>query len=530
MGWIIRVIMKKKFEAEINKIKQENPGISDRKAMQMLVGESLRTYRRLILIVNTIRVVLLIGLLVGAVFIYTTLFNYITTMATIAGNAIVNIFIDEESIEDEDKKPGWEFERPGDGGQDTGGTSLKGPGGIYPIDDKMRYRAELLEMMDVAVADARAAGRKHVEPYWMLGTIGRESAAGMLLKFDNTNISSLYTDLIVNEPACGKGSSCKYTRLGISHYHGGTVVNGKDTGDPYTQAFNTSKTSYDRAGGDHAVGFIQAESPYVYSEVRRIYKNPTPVITAKQSAEVQGQLMWDADLGFARPTVFHIPDAIYNIAFALTEPNRVPIEHKSKYATIIQSADFKSLSDEDQNFIHFVYATCAYTRGHLRASDDDMVKDLIKLGNSGRIDRLDHLMFSTADKHWNDNTNNFIGNKNTFLRHVKNTYGINYDLKNVAWNGVYSASLGKLAHEKLTNAVANSEKKQVGGIIPGGEGSSGGNWVGYPGSGTFGGSDSKYYLAGGGMRWYLQSGRATQHSESSWGTSSNSPIPQDTCR
>lgn len=200
----------------------------------------------------------------------------------IAGNQI--IFSKDEDEEDPDKDKDWEFNTPSDKGNGgAGGVS----GGVRVKDRKIRFRAELMELIQESIDASVAAGNNKIYVAYILGTLSRETGSAIYTAFDNSNLESLYDDLIIENPVCRHGN-CDWMNKSHSHYVGGSVQNKKDTGDPYTQILDFHMASYKKYNGpkrkDHAVGWVQMEVPYTYtSHFRYVYPNMTPQLNGLQT-------------------------------------------------------------------------------------------------------------------------------------------------------------------------------------------------------------------------------------------------------
>ena len=498
-------LLKLKYKRKIKELKRDNPGMSDSEALNGSMGGNIKKIQRRILLLNIVITTIIIGVILAITLVIITMLSFTSVMASMSGNSILQIL--ETSIEEKAKDvAGWAWEKTGLKPTDPGGS-----GGLYPKDPKIRYRAELLEILNKSVDDAKSSSGVRIEPAWILGTIYRETGDRLYTNMNNTNIASIYKDLLPASPACTK-TSCVYLRNGISHYHNGIVVGGVDKGDPSKQVINTSQATYNSMGGDHAIGYIQFEIPYFYTHLRRLYKNTTPVLSGSNDiATVTAESKVDPDLGFIRPNAFALTDSMYNGAFSMTKEPEVS---SGDYSSIIVSNDFKSLSEYNQNFIQFMYASCAYGRGSIAESDDDMARALITLAKSGQIEFLDDMVLSKADKYWDRSKMASRGNKNTFINDINSRYGLGVGAGNIGWYGVYAASVGKVAYVEMIKLVAEAEKD---GPILGGDGAAIGNWLDHPGSGAYGGSGSKYYVNELGVRWYAQVHRTDTVNGSNWG-------------
>lgn len=450
--------------------------------------------------------------------------------ATIAAMAI----IEEEDLIAQEEQVGESWEWGAVGNRPAG--SLVGNGGIYPKDVKLRLRAELMEILEEGVGAGQEIHGTLVDPAWIMGSIYRENGNGIYSVIDNSKIPSLFSDLIVQNPSCGKGSRCAYTRAGISHYHGGSVVGGVDKGDPYTQIINTDKSIYDRMGGDHAIGILQFEIPWMYNDLIRKYGDTSVIITSAAKAAEQVQM--DSELGFIRPNPSYAPDIAYNasIIFARKPYNRTDA-NRSNYDSIITSSDFLSMSESNREFVKFMYASSAYGRGHINSNDDKMALALINAVKSGRIEKLDEMVVNQKDKYWDSSRNTPKGNWRAFIEDVNSRYGLNMGttyyheasgghIMIAYWYGVYAANVGRVAWDEMFRVIEAAEKESTG--VPEFTGSANGNWVGRPGSGEYGNSGSTYYVNEIGIRWYHQSYRDTANGKNAWGSMMLNPSARTT--
>ena len=124
-------------------------------------------------------------------------------------------------------------------------------------------------------------------------------------------------------------------------------------------------------------------------------------------------LQYDMDekLGFIRPNVCYVPDAIYNCAIMHSNDLSTNKSEPSNYKKILQSADFNGLNKRNKSFIRFVYAEAQYGRGHIRASDDEMILELINLVKSGKIEYLDEMLKPVKNQYYSASTHRPSGDK-----------------------------------------------------------------------------------------------------------------------
>lgn len=449
--WIAKRINKKKIRNIIkNGVKADKSNI--------------KRLQRINRIYTGIAIVISMFILAVTITLTITIVTKVSYMAALAGNTILQIFEDDEKKEEDKDKGKWTWDKlVGAGPPDTGTNN--GSGGLYPKDPQLRLRAEMIEIIKKSCDDAAEHEPFRVEPAWVMGTMYRETSNKFYNLINQGNISSLYKDLVVPNPSCTKGGGCAYLRAGISHFHGGSVANGVDQGDPTTQVINTSKTTYGNMGGDHAIGFVQFEIPFIYdpnAEFNKIYENPEPVTTSLNPEQALKDVTMDSDLGFIRPNILYMPDQIYNTAFSLSSKPR--LDTGSHYSDVTGSADFQSLSEYNQNYLRFVYATSGYVRGSLTGTPDKMVRELIAVAKSGAIENLDDMLLDVADKYWDADGIMGKGERAAAAKHIQNTYGLtipwNVD-NDWLWCGIFAGCTGKVQYTKMMELIDAAEKDGV---------------------------------------------------------------------
>lgn len=507
--WVVKLIYRNK----IKEIKRAYGNISSNEALAIVAEGQIAKFKRVILIVNIGLIIAVICTIITVVLIMISIFNSIFTISSITGT---HVALDEEQQDEEQFEAdeyGWYWEK-----RDEILTNLMSAGGIYPKDPVLKSRAQLIEVIKKSVEDVYKESGSYIDPAWILGSIYRESGNRIYNIIDNNKVSSILTDLLIFSPICGK-SNCSWVNHGVSHYYNGVVSGGTDKGDPYTQVINTSMDLYERYGGDHAVGILQFEVPYVYSHLSRMYGNPQKVITrdVTNPAEVAKQVVFDEKLGFIRPNPLYVPDIIYNSVFKFAAK---PNSRGSNYDGIINSEDFKSLSEHNRAFIKFMYASAAYGKGHINEDDDKMALALIKLAKSGKIERLDEMLKDVASEYWDEKGIRPSGNIKKFMKYVNDTYGLgmattysrgSVDLPYTYWYGVYAACVGRISYDNMLDLIDKAEKEGTGSV-----GAPNGNWIGRPGSGRYGNDNSPYYLEEIGIRWYHQTHAVNNYSQT-WG-------------
>lgn len=496
--------------------------------LKLFFGDITKKRKKKGLKIAILLVVCSVVLIVGAIIGYTYFLFYSTT-------GIQNIlFKEDEEITQEEETDGWTWTDGEDGVQD-GIPEISG--GIYPKDPRLANRARLLEVLDESSKSVYEETGIHIEPSYILGALYRETGNSVLNIIDDNLSLNLYKDLYIMNPACGKGNGCNYINNGVSHYVGGTVVNGVDQGNPRTDLFNTDMGSYEKYGPDHALGFLQFEVPYVYSSLNRVY----PIGDAELNEDGQQSFTLntiDSELNFIRPNIFYVPDVIYSCFFRHTRTNYATLSDShggpSNYTAVFESDEFKALNERNQSFIRFMYAEADYGRGHVHEQEDDMAYELMRIVNEGKIEYLDEMLMPVASSYYTEYTANggatMGGNWRSAEEYLRNTYGINIDVGNVAWYGVYAACVGKIAEVNFEKTIlAYTDVSDSSNI-----GAEDGNWLERPGSGKFGNFDNnKYYNEEMQLTMYKQTNLASPWADPSWGgmklNSGNSTMQSGGC-
>ena len=452
--------------------------------------------------------IVVISLVIISAILFTSTYSLISIMGTVGGTEVINQADTGENEVDESKKD-WSWFMQEEELQDG---ILDISGGIYPKDPILKSRAMLLEIIQTSVNDVESKRSVWIEPAYIMGTMYRESGNHVYQIIDSDKSKNLLTDLIVFNPACGKGSKCQWMQNGVSHFIGGKVTGGKDTGDARTQRINTDKRLYTEFGGDHAIGAVQFEIPYIDNRLKFFYPSG--------NAGALKQYDMDEKLGFIRPNVCYVPDAIYNCAIMHSNDLSTNKSEPSNYKKILQSADFNGLNKRNKSFIRFVYAEAQYGRGHIRASDDEMILELINLVKSGKIEYLDEMLKPVKNQYYSASTHRPSGDKIKASEYMRKTYGITIPSIYVSWYGVYAGCVGRIVWDSLTEEIAAAEKDEpIGGGVISGAGATNGNWLKYPGSGYFAAvPGGKYYSQQVNATIYKQTANSTPWADKSWGT------------
>ena len=498
--WILKI----KYRKEIESIKSGSPFITDDIALTMILGKEVYEHKvQILCVISIVGIIFVIVVILLCIIFISTFTGYMQNINGIICETVLSI-LGKGNIVWDPEIGGWTWVKA-DESQDE---DLVGSGGLYPKDKKLKLLAELIEILKKSSNDAKEYTGVYVDPAWMLGTIIRESGNRLINEINTEKYTSIFKELMVMNPPCGK-SNCSYINNGHSHFVGGTVKNGVDMGDPYTQIINMDNSLYD---GDHAVGQLQFEMPGAYGELNRVYGKPTAILGSDYKSTASTLVKMDNNLGFIRPNPFYTPDAVYSGTFKMAGAPRENSQYPSNYKNMLNSKEFKSLNKQDQDFIKFMYASTNYGRGHIRGSDDDMAEALIKLAKSGGIN-LDEMGLDLQYKYWNSSTKTRLGSMTGLSRDINDRYGLGIDTDRVSWYGVYSACIGRIGYNDIVKAIDAAEKE---GYTIGGPGSANGNWIGRPGSGVFGGSGTEFYVDDLGIRWYHQSENATNPKARAW--------------
>ena len=314
-----------------------------------------------------------------------------------------------------------------------------------PRDNIMRNRALLKQVLQISSDDVCDQANALMRPEYLLGTLIKETGGEKMCRWiDETD---WLTELAVRDRPCEKGN-CWYNRLGISHFVGGHVSGGKDIGDPYTMEINCSWSSYNQAKaaaeangdrGDHALGFVQFEVPYVNGRMN--YQFPE-------------ERLGISELNFIRPNFFYVPDQIYNMAFMLSGcAMSDPI-----YWEIVESPEYLAMDERNQAFVQFTLQQTAYACGHLVRSNKTLLKELNRLLESGEVEYFDQMLLPFKDKFYSKETKQMVNYDNWGCReYIYDTYGIYINgLDTVPWSGVYAACAGRMAWEAMSEDVAET--------------------------------------------------------------------------
>lgn len=442
-------------------MRKKHPGIKSEQALNQIMGKKYKRIKNKVRMINIFLVVSLIIVSMISVILYNIVISFMGTVTGVSSNAIVSLLETKKKEEEKEEEPNWEWEL-GDGKSDA---SDGDSGGLYPTDPRLRLWAEVLEILkESEKATAQYSPNGHtVHPAFMFGKMGRESGN---LFFDGVNsmrVKSLFKELLYEDPICNKGSKCGYISHSLSHFVGGTVSGGKDKGDVRKNIVDNSSDKYSRgkSGGGHANGYVQYESnSSTYDEFRYKYKDKSELWNRNASlTEVQQKSSVDKSLGFIRPNMTYMPDALYSAAMRVSEK---PTVRGGNYDGVINSAEFKKLSKYNQDCIKFFYATARWGRGYTNANDDYVAKQLMSIVNSGKLKEIDDLLVYEKDKYFDKDKLRFKGlDHKKIIPKLQSKYGVDfmYGGRNSSYYGVYSLALGKIAYLAINDAVEKAPKE-----------------------------------------------------------------------
>lgn len=429
--------------------------------------------------------------LITVIIVIMIAFALLMVIGNLAGFSILGM--NDVIASEEEEENGWEFNIPGTQ------PGLPGvSGGLYPKDPIIKNRALLMQILERSADDVTSEMGKTLYPEYLLGVLIRETGGYKILNLmDKNKDDSWLTALSYSNPVCEKGSNCSYVKNGYSHFIGGTVTNGKDTGDPYTMKINSSRDIYDATGGDHALGFVQFEIPYI--EGRMTHTFP-----------VNDEFgLTDSSITFIRPNFFYIPDQIYAMAFLIGGYS----SSGSIYQTILNDPEYQALEERNQIFIQFMLQQSVYGSGQVRESCLTAYNELMDAYNSGKIQYFDEMLLEYQEKFYNKENHSLANyNTSTCKQYIKETYGVTAGGTDaVAWYGIYSACAGRAAWELMQQDVDEAEKESGGNL------NTGGNWLDYIGSGHFAPiGNGKYYSQSAQATIFNQSGSNANYWDSSW--------------
>lgn len=429
--------------------------------------------------------------LITVIIVIMIAFALLMVIGNLAGFSILGM--NDVIASEEEKENGWEFNIPGTQ------PGLPGvSGGLYPKDPIIKNRALLIQILERSADDVTSEMGKTLYPEYLLGILIRETGGYKILNLmDKNKDDSWLTALSYSNPVCEKGSNCSYVKNGYSHFIGGTVTNGKDTGDPYTMQINGSRDIYEATGGDHALGFVQFEIPYIEGRMTHTF----PVDDEFGLA--------DSSITFIRPNFFYIPDQIYAMAFLIGGYS----SSGNIYQTILNDPEYQALDERNQIFIQFMLQQSVYASGQVVESCLTAYNELMDAYNSGKIQYFDEMLLEYQEKFYNKENHSLANySTSTCKQYIRETYGVTAGGTDaVAWYGIYSACAGRAAWELMQQDVDEAEKESGGNL------NTGGNWLDYIGSGHFAPiGNGKYYSQSAQATIFNQTGANANYWDSSW--------------
>lgn len=446
------------------------------------VSKKIKKIKFKIFGINVSLTFVVISAIISFILFSMMLFALLSFMGAVSGNTILGW--KEDEVQEKDPEKNWVFDNPNIYDPDTGELNISG--GIYPKDPIMKNRALIMQIYQRSAEDAAQRFGISIPPEYYFGIMIRETGGYKLFEAIDANKSTDWlTKLTYDNPACNKGSNCNYMKAGVSHFVGGKVVNGKDTGDPGSQAVNNQNSVITQNGG-HALGYMQWEIPHITNRTA--------------SLKAAGVLFPVSELGIDtsslshidRPNYFYMPDTICLTCNFVAQG--VKGLSSDNYHRVISYDGYSKLNDRNKEFILFCIQQTYYAGGGLFNNGADLCIEMIDWVNSGKIQYLDCLLDGMGASFYNTSSHkasNAMSNT-WFDNYFKPTYNIKSDVskKSNILYGIYAACAGKNAWNAMKAEVDAAEKEQI--IIGGGN--TAGNWIDYVGSGKFKPiGDGKYY-------------------------------------
>lgn len=426
-----------------------------------------------------------------------TIIALVSAILFVCNLAGISILGNNIIMEEEEEEKNWQWDLGGD-------SNLPNiSGGIYPPDHDRRERAYLIEILTRSSEDVKAQRGMTIKPCWMLGVTFRENSNTIFNYIDDNQDKSIIQDLYVSSPACGKGPDCSWLKNGVSHFVGGSVVNGADTGDPYTQKVNTDKSLYEKYNteGGHAIGIYQFEVPYVYDR-------------CQYSFPVEDQFGVDVSNIPSRPNIFYMPDVTYSAFFGHADADIMSSEY---YKDLENYSNFSKLSQENKDILIFTIAACAYGRGHARESDFSNAKIMADWAINNNNKYIGDLLKNDVAKLFNAETIRFGGSrpvaKSLMLKYVPeiSSHSDEVFFDTALWAVLYGEAVWDTFVAKTYEGV------EQGGMAAGGP------WLDYIGSGKFKPTDSgKYYHEKLQTTVFHQTSGSDKYADADWGPTRDS--------
>lgn len=269
------------------------------------------------------------------------------------------------------------------------------PSGLYPSDPVLRNWAKLFEY-------AEDTGKsKDVSGWTILGLIYRESGRAVPIELNDASFN-IETDLVLRSPECHKGSRCPFPSHRSHFTNGGNAYN------------DTVYTGRDYYNGDHAIGPMQFET--IFWDNRASYHG--------SSTTSGGKYAIDTELGFMRPSPFYLPDAVQSTVNYMSY-SRTQDGAGTSLNNLLNSNDFKSLSDDNKSFILGFLYDSSFNRGSINRADVRAANHIIGLVKSGRINHIASEICAGIKDHIYIKSGRYGGNfgSERTANYLKNTWG-----------------------------------------------------------------------------------------------------------
>lgn len=477
LSWMWLAVLKIHYRKQIKELQKNNKGMTKREAL-FSIAESSNNSRLKKLVAKDKRVTVQI-IIQGIILLFILLtFIAVIVFGILLINGMtswVSIFDSEEDEMNSSVSSQFDWGLTGkedDKTTNDGDSPLDGSGGAYPKDPQLKKMAQFLEILENTANNASKGYNFgfnfKIEPGWILGLLIRESSNQSIDAIYNGSIN-IMKDLVYNNPSCNKGSQCLYMQNRVSHFVGGSVSGGKDRGDPRTQKPNTDSSLYGRyaGAGGHALSFGQFEITSIPSEVAYKYLEDS-----------KSAMAMDNNLGFIRPNAFYLPDGIWcSTKTFLNFINSAMRNNNIK--SVINSSEFQSLSDVDKSYILFCIGNMGYGGGTGAYTDANAVntfRDLIKLAKSGKLDRLDNMIYNANISGWVSAAPKIRSVKpghKAYVTKLKSIYpeltapyptqtwgGGRVTYRETFWYGTFYGAHGQDIYRKMKDLVNKAEKEE----------------------------------------------------------------------
>lgn len=335
-------------------------------------GKEIKKLKSKIIVSSILIILIIMSLVLVGIVLHNMMLYGMLTVGTISSNQTMDAGDDLGlNSEEEGSADSGLGSNPGSEDPSYKDPSYKDPsyrdpeeytGGIYPKDPKLKQLAIILEIINNSCGLVNAdAGYIKIVPSSIITTMLRESGGALINDcLDDTSIN-IFGQLVYQNPICRKGGNCKWINGGTSHFVGGSVSGGKDTGDPHTQVPNTDKSLYDKYSGDHALGYGQFEVPYIDEKMPGVY--PVGQYLNTQYNNSTDRYKIDSELNFIRPNVAYIPDVLYNTTVQLGYSFSSTSGSQKVWNEMQGEAWFNSLSEEEKAFVFGSFKQILYVGG-----------------------------------------------------------------------------------------------------------------------------------------------------------------------